>query len=133
MISCIEGLFIFPTVRRTYVTATRVSFFQAHSIQIPETAMDAFVDAPLRRRNSDASSDRELEEEGLPPDVSNHFGFSSPPHEAFSPTHSTGHMTPGHVVGKPLHDSPKREHVQLPPDVGDNNQNLPDIVNKVRS
>ena len=95
--------------------------------------MDAFADAPLRRRNSDASSDKSFEEEALPPDVPNNFGFGSPPPEAFSPTHSTGHMTPGHVVGKPLHESPKHEHVQLPPDVADNKVNLPDIVNKVRS
>jgi hypothetical protein len=30
-----------------------------------------------------------------------------------SPTHTTGHVTPGHVVGRPIHDSPKQHHVEI--------------------
>lgn len=71
--------------------------------------MDANVGEPIRRRMSDASSmESENEDAFGPPDVENSAGYRSPPH-------STGHLTPGHVVGRPLHDSPKHEHhIPLP-------------------
>jgi hypothetical protein len=91
------------------------------------------ADAPVRRRNSDASSERSEDEDRFPADVANGLGYTQRPHEAFPPRHSTGHTTPGHVVGRPLQDSPKNEDVKLPPEIArTEHTKFPDIVSKVR-
>jgi hypothetical protein len=70
----------------------------------------------MKRRLSDEyslrSEDNDVEE--VPPDVSAFLDMQK--HGGFSPTHEIGHLTPGHVVGRPIHESPEHSHHELPPE-----------------
>ena len=75
---------------------------------------------PKRRESSDGTDDSDLD---APPDVAGAYGIS-PLIDPISPTHETGHTTPGHVVGRPIiYESPT--HAYFPSDAnGTNNQGL---------
>jgi hypothetical protein len=73
------------------------------------------MDPTLKRRMSDTSSVQSEDEEEMEMGVKHTDDM--PPPLAMSPTHATGHLTPGHIAGKPLHDSPKHDHIQLPPEI----------------
>ncbi|PVF93815.1 hypothetical protein CPB86DRAFT_766960 [Serendipita vermifera] len=77
------------------------------------------MDPTRKRRMSEASSMESEEEEDMEMGVSRPVVDDIAPPIAMSPTHATGHLTPGHIAGKPLHDSPKHEYVQLPPEIHD--------------
>jgi hypothetical protein len=88
----------------------------------------------MKRRLSDEyslrSEDNDIEE--APPDVSAFLDRQK--HGGLSPTHETGHLTPGHVVGRPIHESPEHSHHELPPEVPTNRTSqFQDEVSKVYS
>ena len=70
--------------------------------------------AVLNRRLSDEYSQRSSDNdvEDIPPDVAAFRDRQL--YGDLSPTHATGHTTPGHVVGRPIHDSPEHTHHELP-------------------
>jgi hypothetical protein len=72
------------------------------------------MEVTMKRRLSDEyslrSEDNDMED--VPADVKMFQDMQK--HGGFSPTHETGHTTPGHIVGKPIHESPEQHHRQLP-------------------
>ncbi|KIM32024.1 hypothetical protein M408DRAFT_327383 [Serendipita vermifera MAFF 305830] len=72
------------------------------------------METTLKRRLSDEysqrSSDNDIED--VPADVAAYRDMQK--HGGFSPTHERGHTTPGHIVGRPIHDSPQHHHQELP-------------------
>jgi hypothetical protein len=75
------------------------------------------METTMKRRLSDEYSQRSEDNdvEDVPVDVAAFRDMQN--HGDFSPTHETGHMTPGHVVGKPIHESPEHNHHELPPEI----------------
>ncbi|CAG7853903.1 SubName: Full=Related to Mg2 transporter protein, CorA-like {ECO:0000313/EMBL:CCA67920.1} [Serendipita indica DSM 11827] len=72
---------------------------------------------PQRRQRESEDGSDDPDDFDAPPDVSAAYGLS-PPIEVTSPTHETGHVTPGHIVGRPIHESPTHAHFH---DVHDTN------------
>jgi len=76
--------------------------------------MEKIPVAVLKRRLSDEYSQRSSDNDfkDIPPDVAAFRDRQL--YGDLSPTHATGHTTPGHVVGKPIHDPPEHTHHELP-------------------